>query len=38
MNKFKAALFVDYVPVIRYSEVLLNLAEAESRAANSVTA
>jgi starch-binding outer membrane protein, SusD/RagB family len=38
INKFKVALFVDYVPVIRYSEVLLNLAEAESRAAGSVTA
>jgi len=38
MNKFNVALFIDYVPVIRYSEVLLNLAEAESRAAGSVTA
>jgi hypothetical protein len=38
LNKFKVALFIDYVPVIRYSEVLLNLAEAESRAAGSVTA
>jgi hypothetical protein len=38
MNKFKVALFVDYVPVIRYSEVLLNLAEADSRATGSVTA
>ncbi|MCJ7447287.1 MAG: RagB/SusD family nutrient uptake outer membrane protein [Bacteroidales bacterium] len=38
LNKFRVALFIDYVPVIRYSEVLLNLAEAESRAAGSVTA
>lgn len=38
LNKFNVALFIDYVPVIRYSEVLLNLAEAESRAAGSVTA
>lgn len=38
LNKYNVALFIDYVPVIRYSEVLLNLAEAESRAAGSVTA
>lgn len=38
LNKFRVALFIDYVPVIRYSEVLLNLAEAESRAGGSVTA
>ncbi|MEI8225777.1 MAG: RagB/SusD family nutrient uptake outer membrane protein [Bacteroidota bacterium] len=38
LNKFKAPVFVDYVPVIRYSEVLLNVAEAESRAAGSATA
>jgi starch-binding outer membrane protein, SusD/RagB family len=37
LNKFNVALFIDYVPVIRYSEVLLNLAEAESRAAGNVT-
>lgn len=38
LNKFNVDLFIDYVPVIRYSEVLLNLAEAESQAAGSVTA
>jgi starch-binding outer membrane protein, SusD/RagB family len=38
LNKFNVDLFIDWVPVIRYSEVLLNLAEAESRAAGSVTA
>lgn len=38
LNKFNVDLFVDYVPVVRYSEVLLNLAEAESQAAGSVTA
>lgn len=38
LNKFKAAVFIDYVPVLRYSEVLLNLAEAEARASGSVTA
>lgn len=38
MNKFRVALYIDYVPVIRYSEVLLNLAEAEARSAGSVTA
>ena len=31
-----AAPFTDYVPVIRYSEVLLNLAEAKARVANTV--
>lgn len=38
LNKFNVALFIDYVPVIRYSEVLLNLAEAEAQAAGAVTA
>ena len=38
LNKFKVALFIDYVPVIRYSEVLLTLAEAEARAAGSANA
>lgn len=30
--------YVDYVPVIRYAEVLLNLAEAEAQAGNQVRA
>jgi type 1 fimbria pilin len=30
--------FTDYVPVIRYAEVLLNLAEAKARVANAVDA
>jgi len=38
LNKYNVDLFIDYVPVIRYSEVLLNLAEAESKDAGSVTA
>ncbi len=37
-NKYNVALYVDYVPVIRYAEVLLNLAEADARASSSVTA
>lgn len=38
LNKYNVDLFIDYVPVIRYSEVLLNLAEAEAQAAGAVTA
>ena len=37
--KYKApSPFTDYVPVIRYSEVLLNLAEAKVRSTNTVDA
>ncbi len=37
--KYKAASpYTDYVPVIRYAEVLLNLAEAKARTANAVDA
>lgn len=37
--KYKSASpYTDYVPVIRYSEVLLNLAEAKVRTANAVDA
>lgn len=37
--KYKAGSpYTDYVPVIRYSEVLLNLAEAKVRSANTVDA
>ncbi|HEV9037602.1 MAG TPA: RagB/SusD family nutrient uptake outer membrane protein [Puia sp.] len=36
-NKFPApSPYTDYTPVIRYSEVLLNLAEARTRSTNSV--
>ncbi|RYF66912.1 MAG: RagB/SusD family nutrient uptake outer membrane protein [Cytophagaceae bacterium] len=38
-TKYKVASpYTDYVPVIRYSEVLLNLAEAKVRSANTVDA
>lgn len=37
LTKYSApSPFTDYVPVIRYSEVLLNLAEARARTTNSV--
>ncbi len=39
LNKYKTASpYTDYVPVIRYAEVLLNLAEAKVRTANTVDA
>ncbi|MDR6193377.1 RagB/SusD family nutrient uptake outer membrane protein [Siphonobacter sp. SORGH_AS_0500] len=39
LNKYKTpTTFHDYVPVIRYAEVLLNLAEARARSTNSVDA
>lgn len=41
VSKFPATAaqgYVDYVPVIRYAEVLLNLAEARARSTNSVDA
>ncbi|MBL7768785.1 MAG: RagB/SusD family nutrient uptake outer membrane protein [Flavipsychrobacter sp.] len=39
LNKFpKAAPFTDWAPVIRYSEVLLSLAEAITRSTNTVDA
>ncbi|MEO5683431.1 MAG: RagB/SusD family nutrient uptake outer membrane protein [Chitinophagaceae bacterium] len=39
LTKYKTGVnFTDYVPVIRYAEVLLNLAEAKVRSTNSVDA
>lgn len=39
LNKYKApSPYTDYVPVIRYAEVLLNLAEAKVRSTKSVDA
>lgn len=39
LTKFnQASPYIDYVPVIRYSEVLLNLSEALARTSNSVDA
>lgn len=39
LNKYKTiSPYTDYVPVIRYSEVLLNLAEAKVRSGNTVDA
>jgi hypothetical protein len=39
LTKYKApSPFTDYVPVIRYAEVLLNLAEAKVRSTNTVDA
>ncbi|CAN5552812.1 RagB/SusD family nutrient uptake outer membrane protein [soil metagenome] len=39
LNKYKTASpYTDYVPVIRYAEVLLNLAEAKVRTSNTVDA
>ncbi|MCU0450950.1 MAG: RagB/SusD family nutrient uptake outer membrane protein [Bernardetiaceae bacterium] len=36
ITKFPQPLFIDYVPLIRYSEVLLNYAEALVRSTNTV--
>ncbi len=39
LTKFnQASPYIDYVPVIRYSEVLLNLSEALARTSNSMDA
>jgi starch-binding outer membrane protein, SusD/RagB family len=38
LNKFPTAAPADYTPVIRYAEVLLNLAEAKVRTTNTVDA
>ncbi|WP_332368684.1 RagB/SusD family nutrient uptake outer membrane protein [Spirosoma telluris] len=39
LNKYKTASpYTDWVPVIRYSEVMLNLAEAKVRSSNTVDA
>lgn len=39
LSKFSSkSPFIDFVPVIRYAEVLLNLAEARARSTNSVDA
>ncbi len=39
LTKFnQASPYIDYVPVIRYSEVLLNLSEALARSSNSIDA
>jgi starch-binding outer membrane protein, SusD/RagB family len=38
LNKFNKNPNTDYAPVIRYAEVLLNLAEAKVRASNAVNA
>ncbi|MEJ7829510.1 MAG: RagB/SusD family nutrient uptake outer membrane protein, partial [Segetibacter sp.] len=36
LSKYPTVLFTDYAPVIRYAEVLLNLAEARVRSTNTV--
>ncbi len=38
LSKYPTALFIDYAPVIRYAEVLLNLAEARVRSLNTLDA